>query len=125
MATAAGGDVTFTGTNGVAIPAGTVLQAADGTLYAVDAEATIASGTATATVTADVVGTTGNQDAGVMLTLVSPIAGVKRLIFSSTCAVYGTPDKSPIDETAAIAPGVVPLIVVARSSSASARSTAV
>jgi UDP-glucose-4-epimerase GalE len=30
--------------------------------------------------------------------------GVRRLVFSSSCAVYGTPDVSPVDETAAIRP---------------------
>jgi UDP-glucose-4-epimerase GalE len=30
--------------------------------------------------------------------------GVRRLVFSSSCAVYGTPDASPVDETAAIRP---------------------
>jgi UDP-glucose-4-epimerase GalE len=30
--------------------------------------------------------------------------GVRRLVFSSSCAVYGTPDASPVDETATIRP---------------------
>ena len=30
--------------------------------------------------------------------------GVRRLVFSSSCAVYGTPDASPVDETAPIRP---------------------
>ena len=30
--------------------------------------------------------------------------GVRRFVFSSSCAVYGTPDTSPVDETAAIRP---------------------
>jgi UDP-glucose-4-epimerase GalE len=30
--------------------------------------------------------------------------GVRRLVFSSSCAVYGTPASSPVDETAAIRP---------------------
>ena len=30
--------------------------------------------------------------------------GVRRLVFSSSCAVYGTPDASPVDESAAIRP---------------------
>jgi UDP-glucose 4-epimerase len=33
------------------------------------------------------------------------IAGVRRLVFSSTCAVYGRPDEVPIAETAAARPG--------------------
>jgi UDP-glucose-4-epimerase GalE len=31
-------------------------------------------------------------------------AGVRRFVFSSTCAVYGQPDRSPIDETALTRP---------------------
>jgi len=30
--------------------------------------------------------------------------GVTRMVFSSSCAVYGTPDRSPVDEGAALAP---------------------
>jgi UDP-glucose 4-epimerase len=30
--------------------------------------------------------------------------GVRRIVFSSSCAVYGTPEASPVDETAAVAP---------------------
>jgi UDP-glucose 4-epimerase len=32
------------------------------------------------------------------------IAGVERLVFSSTCAVYGEPDETPIGETAPVRP---------------------
>jgi uncharacterized phage protein gp47/JayE len=75
-AVAATGDVTITGTTGAVIPAGTALQASDGTAYTTDAEATLAAGTATAAVTADTAGSAGTQDAGVTLSLVSPISGV-------------------------------------------------
>lgn len=75
-AVAATGSVTFTGTNGAVIPAGTQLQTADGALYTTDAEATIAAGTATAAITAAVAGVAGNQVAGVALSLFSPIASV-------------------------------------------------
>jgi UDP-glucose 4-epimerase len=30
--------------------------------------------------------------------------GVRRLVFSSSCAVYGTPDRSPVDESAPLRP---------------------
>jgi UDP-glucose 4-epimerase len=30
--------------------------------------------------------------------------GVRRVVFSSSCAVYGTPDDSPVDETASVRP---------------------
>lgn len=75
-AVAASGNVTFTGTNGVAIPAGTELQSAAGERYTTDAEVTIAGGSATAAVTAAVAGDEGNQPSGAQLSLTSPIAGV-------------------------------------------------
>lgn len=75
-AVAATGNVTFTGTNGTVIPAGTELQRSDGVLFTTDAEATIASSSATAAVTCQTLGATGNTDAAVALTLISPIAGL-------------------------------------------------
>lgn len=76
QATAAAGDVEFTGTDGATIPAGTELQTGDGTSYTTDADATIAGGTATAAVTASEAGENGNQEVGVSLNLVSPLSGV-------------------------------------------------
>lgn len=75
-AVAATGSVTFTGTNAAVIPAGTELQTSDGATYTTDAEATIAAGTAAASVTATAAGAGGNQTTGVALSLTSPIAGV-------------------------------------------------
>lgn len=70
------GSVTFSGTNGAVIPAGTELQRADGALFTVDADATIAAGTATAAITAFDAGQAGNADTGAVMTLSTPIAGV-------------------------------------------------
>jgi len=75
-AAAATGQVGFTGTNGTVIPAGTVLVRSDGIEYETDAEATIASGTATAAVTCLTAGATGNEDAGGVLSLSNPITGL-------------------------------------------------
>lgn len=75
-ATFATGTATVTGTNGTVIPAGTVLQRADGAHYSVNADVTIASGTATLTLTALVAGVAGNVDVAGVVTFVSPIAGV-------------------------------------------------
>jgi uncharacterized phage protein gp47/JayE len=75
-ATPANGNVTLTGTDGITVPAGSTLQRADGASYTTDADATIASETATVAVTADVAGLAGNADAGVTLTFLSPVAGV-------------------------------------------------
>lgn len=72
----ASGDVDFTGTDGTVIAEGTELKRADGVKYATTAEATIAGGTATAAVVAISAGADGLADAGQVLTLTTPIAGV-------------------------------------------------
>ena len=70
------GGVTFTGTNGSVIPAGTIVQRSDGVEYTVDSEVTILAGTAAAEVTASVAGAVGNTDAASTLTLTTNIVGV-------------------------------------------------
>jgi len=74
-ATPASGDVTFTGTDGTAIPTGTVIRRSDGADYATTADATISGGSAVVNVQAELAGTAGNAPAATSLTLVSPIAG--------------------------------------------------
>lgn len=74
-AAAATGSVTFTGTTGVVVPAGTALARTDGVQYLTTAEVTLVAGTATAGVVAAVAGATGNLTGGT-LSLVTPIAGV-------------------------------------------------
>ncbi len=71
------GDVTLSGTDGSVITAGTAMQRSDGAEYTVDADVTVAGGTATTAVTASVPGQDGNSDAGVTLSLVSAVAGVQ------------------------------------------------
>lgn len=75
-ATAAGGPVTFSGSNGAVIPVNTLLQSKYGVEYATVAEVTIAAGTAIATVQAVATGAAGNLAAGEVLSLVSPVGGV-------------------------------------------------
>ena len=75
-ATAAGGTVTFTGSNGALINSGTVLVAYDGQLYATTASGTIASGTAVVAVAAVTAGVAGNRATGQSFTLQSPVSGV-------------------------------------------------
>lgn len=75
-ATAATGTVTFTGSNGAVVLAGSVLVAFDGQLYATTADATIASGTVVATVNAVAAGIKGTRLAGQTFTLQSPVSGV-------------------------------------------------
>lgn len=89
------GSVTFTGTiGGTVIPAGTVLRRSDGVEYTTQADATIAGGTATATVKASEAGSAGNADAGTTLTLVFPIAGVGS---SATVAAGGLTNGSDVE----------------------------
>lgn len=75
QASKATGDVTFTGTDGAVIVAGTRLQL-DGQEYGTAEEVAIAGGTAVATVEALEAGAAGDQSAGAELSLVSPIPGV-------------------------------------------------
>lgn len=75
-ATAAGGLVTATGTDGTAIPDGATLTRSDGVVYAVTAGATIASGEASLSVLAATPGADGALEAGAALTFVTAIPGV-------------------------------------------------
>ena len=70
------GQATATGTNGTVVPAGTIFRRADGAEYATTAEATIASSTATLTLTAIEAGQAGNASANTTLSIVTPIAGL-------------------------------------------------
>lgn len=91
-ATRATGAVVFAGTNSVVIPAGTMLQADDGQFYATTADATIASGTATAQVTAETSGAASNMEAGASLSLTEPIAGVQSSAVAGTDGITGGVD---------------------------------
>ncbi|HEU4604059.1 MAG TPA: baseplate J/gp47 family protein [Steroidobacteraceae bacterium] len=75
-ATFAAGSITITGTDASLIPSGTRWLRKDGIEYETTADATIASGTATAAVICTTEGASGNADAGVALSIISPIAGV-------------------------------------------------
>ena len=70
------GTLTVTGTDGIVIPSGTVWRSGLSIDYESTAQATIASGTATVSVRALVAGAEGNAAVGVLVSLVSPIAGV-------------------------------------------------
>lgn len=79
------GNVTFTGTNGAQIPAGTTLVRSDGAEFTTDALGIIAAGTATVAVTAVLAGAAGNSDVGAALALSAPLA----LINSSATVAAG------------------------------------
>lgn len=97
-AVAALGSVDFTGTDGSVIPAGSLLQRSDGVVYATDAEVTIAASVATATVTASDAGADGNSDAGVGLSLISPIAGIQSSATVATGGLTGGADIESDDD---------------------------
>ena len=87
------GSVTFSGTNTVPIPAGTVVQTADGSVqYQTAAPVTIASGTATAAVTAMAGGAASNQAAGVTLALYTGIGGVQPVAVVASGGLTGGAD---------------------------------
>lgn len=75
-ATPAQGSVQLTGLNGVTIPAGTLLQRSDGAAFEIGTAVTIAAGVATAAVTAQTPGATGNTLSGTRLALAAQIMGV-------------------------------------------------
>jgi len=92
-ATFAQGDVVFTGVNTTEIPAGTVIQRADGVQYQTDALGTISVGEATIAVTALLAGADGNVDAATPVSLVSPIADIDSAATVNTVGLTGGNDE--------------------------------
>jgi uncharacterized phage protein gp47/JayE len=92
-AVASTGNVTFSGTNGAIIDAGTQLQDADGEIYTTDAAGTIVAGTATVAITAQTAGAAGNLAEGTSLTLVSPVPGVQSQAPVAAGGLTGGADK--------------------------------
>ena len=72
----ASGNVTFTGTTGSMVPAGTVLSRSDNAEFTTNADVTLVAGTGTAAVTASLAGEAGNTVASSTLSFISPVAGV-------------------------------------------------
>lgn len=97
-AAAAQGNITFTGTSGTLIPAGTSLIRADGVEYTTDADTTLSGGTATAAVTAVEAGAAGNAIAGVSVTLTTPIAGVTSAATVASGGIVGGSDTESDDD---------------------------
>lgn len=75
-AQSASGAASFPAVAGAVVDSETVLQAADGRTYRVTTNVTTVAGLNTAAVEAVDAGTLGNADAGLVLTLVQPVAGV-------------------------------------------------
>lgn len=75
-AQAATGTATFTGTNGVLLPAGTLLVRADQRTFITAADQTVAGSTVTVTAIDQTPGAAGNMAPGVVLTINPPINGI-------------------------------------------------
>lgn len=85
----ASGNVTFTGTSGVAVPLGTIVQRADGRRFTTTAGGTIAAGTLTLAVEAELAGLAGNTAAATTLALAAPLAGVTAVVAATGGLVNG------------------------------------
>jgi uncharacterized phage protein gp47/JayE len=94
----ASGSVTFTGTSGSVIPAGTELQRSDEMTYTLAADVTLASGTGTGTVTATEAGSDGNADAGVTLSFISAIEGINTSAIIGSGGIAGGSDQENDDD---------------------------
>jgi uncharacterized phage protein gp47/JayE len=98
-ATFAEGQISLTGTPAAVLPAGSKLRRADAVEYSTDAEVVIGGGgTATADVTAVAAGLAGNAEAGVPLTLSSPVAGVASLATVAAGGLISGADEETDDE---------------------------
>ncbi len=86
------GNVTISGTDGSVIVVGTRLRRSDSVEYTTNAEATIASGTATVAVTAVVAADAGNASAAAAINLITPIAGVTNAAVVASGGLTGGAD---------------------------------
>ncbi len=92
--TAAGVDVTFTGTAGASVPAGTICVTADGLCFATDEALTLGGGgSGTVSATADEVGAVYNIPAGAVVSTQEAVTGVTG-VTNTQAAVGGTDPES-------------------------------
>lgn len=91
-ATKAAGDVTFTGTNGSAIPIGTLVRRVDAVEFETTEAGTIAAGTADVAVAAVLPGQDGDTVATTELVLVSPVSGIDSSTTVATGGLTGGAD---------------------------------
>ncbi|MGH7027940.1 baseplate J/gp47 family protein [Brevundimonas sp.] len=92
-ATLSAGQALATGVNGAVIPAGAVLQRADGVTYMVQEAKVVAGGEALLAVAAQSSGAKSQASAGIKLTFVSPIAGVAATAVVPGAGVTGGADQ--------------------------------
>jgi len=86
------GTVTFTGTDGVTIPASTILQRGDGIRYQTSAEATIVGGSTAVAIEAEVGGETTNAT-NIVLNMIEPIAGINSTVAPAEAGLTGGSDQ--------------------------------
>lgn len=86
--------VEFAGTNGITVPAGTVLTRSDGARYETLLPVTIAAGVGSTTAQALVAGSAGTLEVGVAVTLESPITGIASTATCDDHLLDGTDEES-------------------------------
>lgn len=93
-AAAATGTASGTGVTGTLLPAGTLLQSADGRQYRITADVAVVAGLVTVQVIALVAGAAGNLGASILLSLVSPVSGIDSAFMSgSVSGISGGADQ--------------------------------
>jgi uncharacterized phage protein gp47/JayE len=97
-AKASTGPVIITGNNAMTVDAGTILIRSDGWEYTFNADATIANGTVSGTITATTAGASGDCTAGMTLTFASPVAGVNASVTVGTAGIGGGADVEDIED---------------------------
>lgn len=85
----ASGPVSLTGSDGTAVPLGTILLRSDGAQFETVEEANIVAGVATVTVMAVLAGEAGNTPATSVLTFESPIAGISSSATVASASIGG------------------------------------
>jgi uncharacterized phage protein gp47/JayE len=74
------GSVIATGTTGLIIDKGSRLQSASGNIYIIDDAVVLVGGTVNVVITAENVGEEYNEDAGTILSFVSPVSGINSTV---------------------------------------------
>lgn len=97
-ATFAEGAVIFSGSNGVDIDIGTLVQRADGERYETTEDGTIAGGALTLRVVAQRAGAAANAGPGMPVSLISPIAGVQSQAEVDSSGIAGGVDDESDDD---------------------------
>jgi uncharacterized phage protein gp47/JayE len=92
------GNGVFSGTNGTAFELGKIVQRADGVRYVVVGSDTVASGTVTIGLRAEIAGIAGNTLGSTPLRLVSPIAGIQSLGAFDASGASGGLDLEDIED---------------------------